>query len=169
MPETPNATPSTASLLIAGKLPMGVRLPKPQVALPEPQAPSSEAQTPLPEVPVPLPAKAAAQPALSETIEGYIVAHHYAALTNWFCQLHLASLEQVADDDAVKTILDASYQDFLRLEGRLAALDPQELQAHPQAPLYQQTRDAWRDCIKDWAALSKEKTADRLAGQVCSS
>lgn len=162
MPETTNATPSTASLLIAGKLPMGVRLPKPQVELSEPQVSLPEAQVPVPEPPSPsleaqaaLPARVAGQPLLEETIESYIVAYHYAALTNWFCQLHLASLEQVAEDDAVKAILDASYRDFHMLDSRLGALDPKEIQANSNADLYQQTRNAWRDVVNDWTTLSK--------------
>jgi hypothetical protein len=148
MREATNLPPNMASLLIAGKIPMGVRLPKPQVPSPEPPVPAPEAQ-------VPLAASPAAQLALSQAIEGYIVAYHYAALTNWFCQIHLASIEQLADDDPVKAILDASYIDFHMLHRRLAALDPKEIQAHSNADLYRQTRDAWRDCIKDWAAISK--------------
>jgi hypothetical protein len=148
MPETPNATLNTASLLIAGKIPMGVRLPKPQVPSPEPPVSTPEAQVPLATNPV-------SQAALSEAIEGYIVAYYYAALTNWFCQIHLASIEQVADDEVVKGILDASYRDFHMLDSRLGALDPKEIQANPNADLYRQTRDAWRDCIKDWTTLSK--------------
>jgi hypothetical protein len=69
MPEATNLPPNTASLLIAGKIPMGVRLTRPKVQLPEPQAPSPEAQAPLL-------ANPAAQPALSETIEGYIVVYY---------------------------------------------------------------------------------------------
>ncbi len=141
-------TPNTASLLIAGKIPMGIRLPKPQVPSPEPPVPTPEAQVPLAASPV-------AQAALSETIEGYIVAYYYAALTNWFCQIHLASIEQGADDGVVKGILDASYRDFYMLDSRLGELDPKEIQANSNADLYQQTRDAWRDCIKDWTTLSK--------------
>jgi hypothetical protein len=147
MPEATNLPPNTASLLITGKIPMGVRLPKPQVPSPEPPVPTPEAQVPLAAGPV-------AQAPLSETIEGCIVAYHYAALTNWFCQIHLASMEQVADDDPVKAILGASYRDFYMLDRWLAALDPKEIQAHSNADLYRQTRDAWRDWIKDWAAIS---------------
>jgi hypothetical protein len=127
---------------------MGVRLPKPQAPSPEPPVPAPEAQVPLAASPV-------AQAPLSETIEAYIVAYYYAALTNWFCQIHLASIEQVADDEVVKGILDASYRDFHMLDSRLAALDPKEIQTHSNADLYRQTRDAWRDCIKDWTAISK--------------
>jgi hypothetical protein len=148
MPETPNVTPNTASLLIAGKIPMGVRLPKPQVPSPEPPVRAPEAQVPLAASPV-------AQAPLSETIEGYIIAYHYAALTNWFCQIHLASIEQVADGEVVKGILDASYRDFYMLDSRLGALDPKEIQANSNADLYRQTRDAWRNGIKDWTAISK--------------
>ncbi len=148
MPEATNVPPNTASLLIAGKIPMGVRLLKPQVPSPEPPVPT-------PEVQVPLAASPVAQAALSETIEGYIVAYYYAALTNWFCQIHLASIEQVTDDEVVKGVLDASYRDFYMLDSRLGELDPKEIQANSNADLYQQTRDAWRDCIKDWTTLSK--------------
>ncbi len=148
MPEPTKVPPNTASLLITGKIPMGVRLPKPQVPSPEPPVPAPEAQVPLATSPV-------AQAALSETIEGYILAYYYAALTNWFCQIHLASIEQIADDEVVKGILDASYRDFHMLDSRLAALDPKEVQASQHSPLYQQTRDLWRDCIKDWTAISK--------------
>lgn len=148
MPEATNLPPNTASLLITGKIPMGVRLTRPKVQLPEPQAPSPEAQVPLPANPV-------TQAALSETLEGYIVAYYYAALTNWFCQIHLASMEQVADDDPVKAILGTSYSDFCMLDSRLGALDPREIHANPHSLLYQQTRDLWRDWIKDWTAISK--------------
>ena len=148
MPDATNVTPNTASLLIAGKIPMGVRLPKPQVPSPEPPVPAPEAQVPLAASPV-------AQAALSETIEGYIVAYYYAALTNWFCQIHLASIEQVADNDVLKAIIDTSYRDFHMLDSRLAALDPKAIQAHPHSLLYEQTRDAWRDWVKDWTAISK--------------
>jgi hypothetical protein len=169
MSETPNATPNTASLVIAGKIPLGVRLPKPQVQLPEPQVPSlevkvasPEVQVPLPEpkaplaeMQVPLPASPVAQPALSETIEGYIVAYHYAALTNLFCQIYLPFIEQVEDNDVVKAIIDTSYRDFYMLDSWLGALDPKEIQANPRSHLYQETRDVWRDWIKDWTTISK--------------
>ncbi len=148
MPEATNPPPNTASLLIAGKIPMGVRLPRPQVPSPEPPVRATEPQVPLAANPV-------AQAPLSETIEGYIVAYYYAALTNWFCQIHLTSVEQVADDEVMKGILDASYRDFYMLDSRLAALDPKEIQASQHSPLYEQTRDLWRDCIKDWTAISK--------------
>ena len=148
MPEATNPPPNTASLLITGKIPMGVRLPKSQVPSPDPPVPAPEAQVPLAASPV-------AQAALSETIEGYIVAYYYAALTNWFCQIHLASIEQVADDEVVKGILDASYRDFHMLDSQLAALDPKEIEANPHSLLYQQTCDLWRDCIKDWTAIAK--------------
>jgi hypothetical protein len=148
MPEATNVPPSTASLLIAGKIPMGVRLPKPQVPSAEPPVRATEAQVPLAASPV-------VQAPLSETIEGYIVAYHYAALTNWFYQIHLAAIEQVADDEVVKGILDASYRDFCMLDSRLGALDPKEIQVNQHSPLYEQTRDLWRDCIRDWTAISK--------------
>ncbi len=127
---------------------MGIRLAGPKVQLPEPPAPTPEAQVPLAASPV-------AQAAPSETIEGYIVAHYYAALTNWFCQIHLASIEQVEDNDVVKAIIDTSYRDFYMLDSRLGALDLKEIEANPHSPLYQQTRDLWRDSVKDWTTISK--------------
>jgi hypothetical protein len=72
-----------------------------------------------------------------------------------FCQIHLASIEQVEDNDILRAILDASYSDFYMLDSRLGALDPKEIQANQNSPLYGQTRDLWRDWIKDWAAVSK--------------
>ena len=64
-------------------------------------------------------------------------------------------MEQVADDDPVKAILDTSYRDFYVLDSRLGAHDPKEIQANQNSPLYEQTRDLWRDWIKDWTAVSK--------------
>ena len=148
MPEATSLPPNTASLLIAGKIPMGVRLAGPKVQSLEPQAPSPEAQVPLPASPV-------AQLAVSEALEGYIVAYHYAALTNLFCQIYLPSIEQVEDNDVLKAIIDTSYRDFYMLDSRLGALDTGEIEANPHSPLYQQTRDLWRDWIKDWSIISE--------------
>ena len=129
------------------------------------QLPLPELQVPLSEPQVPLPAAQAAPLGHLEAIEAYVVAYYYAALTNWFCQIHLASIEQGADDGVMKGILDASYRDFYLLDSRLATLDPKEIQANSNADLYQQTRDAWRDCIKDWTTISQAKSAHRLVAR----
>ena len=148
MPEATNLPPNTASLLIAGKIPLGIRWAGPRVQLPDPPVPTPEAQ-------VPLAASPLAQAALSETIEGYIVAYYYAAVTNLFCQIYLPFLGQIEDNDVVKAIIDTSYRDFYLLDSRLGALDLKEIEANPHSPLYQQTRDLWRDWIKDWTTISK--------------
>ena len=148
MPEATNLPPNTASLLIAGKIPFGIRLAGPKVQLPDPSVPTPEPQVPLVASPV-------AQAALSETIEGYILGYYYAAVTNLFCQIYLPCLGQIEDNDVVKVIIDTSYRDFYLLDSRLGTLDPKGIAANPHSPLYQQTRDLWRDWIKDWTAISK--------------
>jgi hypothetical protein len=142
MPEATNVPPNTASLMIAGKIPML-------------QVPLPVRRVPLPELQVPLPASQAAPLGHLETIEGYLAAYHYAALTNLFCQIYLPSIEKVEDNDVVKAIIDTSYRDFYMLDAWLEALDPKEIQANPRSHLYQETRDVWRDWIKDWTTISK--------------
>ncbi len=128
MPKEMNVATDTASSIISGKIPL---------------------------LQIPSPAIQAAQHGHPEAIESYIIAYYYAALTNLFCQISLPPTQQVENNDVVKAIIDASYNDFYRLDSSLGALDPNEIQASPNSHLYQEVRDAWRHWVKNWTMISK--------------
>jgi hypothetical protein len=127
MPEAINADASTASSIIAGKVPM---------------------------LQVPLPASRAAEQGHPEAIEVYILAYYYAALTNLFCQVGLPSTGQAGDNDVATAIIGSSYNDFHMLDSWLAAVEPNEILVSPSAGLYYQVRDLWSHRVKDWPSLS---------------
>ena len=100
----------------------------------------------------------------SELIEGYILAYYYAGLTNLFCQAHLSPVEDVKDNEILKTIADNSYRDFCVLNSWLEGRDQDEVQASPEWPLYQEARQAWRDLVKNSAMIAerdREKHTER--------
>ena len=142
MHEAENGPADFASLIIAGKIPM-VRV----------RPPSSTGSERLP----------------VESIEGYVLAYYYAALTNLFCQAHLSPIEKVEDHDTVKTIADSSYRDFCMLDGWLGTLDLSELQLSPNWSLYVETREGWRSLVKNWAMITsrdpEKHVARRIAAQ----
>ena len=134
MPKDINSAADTASSIIVGKIPM---------------------------LQIPSPAIQAAQHGHAEAIEGYIIAYYYAALTNLCCQVYLPTIQHVENNDVVKATIDASYGDFCMLDSFLGALDPNEIQASPNSPLYQEVRDSWRHRVKDWTMiLKKDKETD---------
>jgi hypothetical protein len=122
-----SAPAHTASSIITGKLPM--------LQIPSPAIPGTPHGHP-------------------EAIESSIVAYYYAALTNLFCQVCLPPLPLAENNEVAKTIIDASYGDFLKLDSSLGALDPNEIRASPNLHLYQEVRDAWRHWVKDWTMIS---------------
>lgn len=131
MPKETDSATDTASSIISGKIRM-LRIPSPAIQ--------------------------AVQYGHREAIEGYIVAHYYAALTNLLCQASLPTAQQLENNDVVKATIDASYGDFCMLDSSLSALDPAEIQASPNSDLYRQVRDELRDWVKDWTTISKKET-----------
>ena len=129
MPKEMSDVVDTASSIITGKRPLF-------------QAPS--------------PASRTAQIGHSETVEIQMLAYYYSALTNLFCQVCLPPIQQLEDNDVIRTIIDASYGDFRIADDWLGALDPKEIWASPNARLYWEVREAWRDQIKDWITISKK-------------
>jgi hypothetical protein len=125
MSEAMNSVADTASSIIAGKIPMLLS-----------------------------PAIQTEQHGRPEAIAGHIVAYYYAALTNLFCQAYLPPIQQVEENDVVKAIIDVSYGDFYMLDSWLGALDPNEIQASSNSPLYQEVRDTWKHRVKDWTMIS---------------
>ena len=103
----------------------------------------------------PAPASEAPQHWQLEAIKGYIVAYYYAALTNVSCQAYVPA-EQMAGNDILKGIIDASYAQFYALDHWLAKLDPHELKSNPNAHLFQEARDVWKPWVKDWLTISKK-------------
>jgi hypothetical protein len=122
-----NVAAETASSIISGKIPM---------------------------LQIPSPAIQAGQHGHPEAIESYIAAYYYAALTNLLCQVSLPPTQQVENNDVVRAVIDASYDDFYILDSSLGALDPNEIQASPNSHLYQEVRDAWRHWVKNWTMIS---------------
>ncbi len=102
------------------------------------------------------PINQAAQNNHPEAIEVHMVAYYYAALTNLFCQVCLSPMQQGEDNCAVRAIIDASYRDFQMLAAWLGAIEPNEIRASPSANLYVEVRDAWRDQVRDWTAISEK-------------
>jgi hypothetical protein len=96
-----------------------------------------------------------AQYADLKTIEGYIIAYYYAALTNVFCQVCLPPIQQVETNDVVNAIIDASYADFYMLDSSIGALDPKEIRASSNSHLYQEVRDTLKPWVKNWTMISK--------------
>src|SRR5215467_3115905 len=127
MHEAEKGTSDSASLIISGKIPM--------LWVPPPSTPAPQ------RLPV-------------ESIESYVLAYYYAALTNLFCQAHLSPTEKVEDHDTVKAIADSSYRDFCMLDGWLGSLDLNELQLSANWSLYVDTREGWRNLVKNWAMVS---------------
>lgn len=105
---------------------------------------------------VPPPVSLAVQDNHQEAIEVHIVAYYYAALTNLFFQVCLSPIQQGHDNYAVRSIIDASYQDFQMLDTWLGAVEPNEISTCPSSHSYLEVRDAWRHQVKDWTTISKK-------------
>jgi hypothetical protein len=130
MEEAKNGTAESASLIIRGKIPM--------LRVPSSAASQASQQRPL------------------ESVEGYVLAYYYAALTNLFCQVYLSPIDQSGDDDNLKTILDASYRDFFMLASLLGALDQNEIKVNPSLLRYLEARELWRNLVKNGAMISEK-------------
>lgn len=91
-----------------------------------------------------------------ESVDGYVLAYHYAALTNLFCQVYLSPIEQSGNDDNLKTILDASYRDFFMVDSWLGALDQNEIETNPNWPRYLEARELWRNLVKNGAMVAEK-------------
>jgi len=139
MHEAENGPADFASLIISGKIPI--------LRLPPPSSPAS------PRPPV-------------ESIESYILAYYYAALTNLFCQAHLSPVERVEEHDTVRVIADSSYRDFCMLDGWLGTLDLNELQLSLNWSLYVETREGWRNLVKNWAMITSAGHDKHVARRV---
>lgn len=127
-----------------------MRVPPPAVQF----SPAVAAKTPVPRVPPPAD-QDSEQLQPSRSIEEYILAYYYAALTNLFCQVHLSSVENLEGDDAVKAVADRSYSDFCTLDASLVALDQGELERNANFPLYLEARDGWKNLVKNCSMLAK--------------
>jgi len=106
---------------------------------------------------VPPPVMQAAQNGRSDAIEVHMVAYYYAALTNLFCQVCFPNIDQLEHNDVVGALLDVSCGDFHMLDSWLGAIEPNEIWASANSHMYLEVRDVWRQQVKDWTTISKNR------------
>ncbi len=160
MHEAEKGTSDSASLIIAGKIPMRVPTPAslPAQIIPARRRapripPSPDQDSPLlaenePMLTLPSSADQASQAQPLESIDGYLLAYYYAALTNLFCQAHLSLVQNPQEDDVVRAAADRSYRDFFALDSWLGSLEQNEIEASPHLPLFLEARESWKNLVK---------------------
>ena len=102
---------------------------------------------------------------LQDKIGPYIILYYYIAQANYWSQHFLPSFEEYDESVqlhlATKRIVDASADDFARIEQILSQLDINDLHDNPLFDAYRETQDFWRNRVRSSSDvyIARQRTA----------